>query len=116
MQPISRFILKADQDIYYLHRRKVVENGEPQACELRLMRGDGTAFWAHLASAVAQEAGGTVVLRVVLSDVTQRKLAEAERAMFDQTLQDQNAELRRLRLAAETANLAKSEFLSEHES
>jgi PAS domain S-box-containing protein len=112
MQPISRFILKADQDIYYLHRRKVVENGEPQACELRLMKGDGTAFWAHLASAVAQEADGTVVLRVVLSDVTQRKLAEAERAMFDQTLQDQNAELRRLRLAAETANLAKSEFLS----
>jgi PAS domain S-box-containing protein len=56
MQPISRFILKADQDIYYLHRRNVVDNGEPQACELRLMKGDGTAFWAHLASAVAQEA------------------------------------------------------------
>jgi PAS domain S-box-containing protein len=112
MQPISRFILKADQDIYYLHRRNVVENGEPQACELRLMKGDGTAFWAHVASAVAQEADGTVVLRVVLSDVTQRKLAEAERAMFDQTLQDQNAELKRLRLVAETANLAKSEFLS----
>jgi PAS domain S-box-containing protein len=112
MQPISRFILKVDQDIYYLHRRKVVDNGEPQACELRLMKGDGTAFWAHVASAVAQEADGTVVLRVVLSDVTQRKLAEAERAMFDQTLQDQNAELKRLRLVAETANLAKSEFLS----
>ncbi|MEF8719007.1 MAG: ATP-binding protein [Candidatus Accumulibacter necessarius] len=112
MQPISRFILKVDQDIHYLHRRNVVDNGEPQACELRLMKGDGTAFWAHVASAVAQEANGTVVLRVLLSDVTQRKLAEAERAMFDQTLQDQNAELKRLRLVAETANLAKSEFLS----
>jgi PAS domain S-box-containing protein len=112
MRPISGFILKADQDIYYLHRRKVVENGEPQVCELQLVKRDGTAFWAHLASAVAQEPDGTVVVRVVASDVTQRKRAEAERAVSEQVLQGQNAELERLALVAETANRAKSQFLS----
>jgi PAS domain-containing protein len=29
-QPISRFILKEDQDIYYLHRKKLFETGEPR--------------------------------------------------------------------------------------
>ena len=41
-QPISRFILKEDQDIYYLHRKKLFETGEPQACELRMAKNDGT--------------------------------------------------------------------------
>ncbi len=35
-QPISRFILKEDQDIYYLHRKQLFETGEPQTCELRI--------------------------------------------------------------------------------
>ncbi len=41
-QPISRFILKEDQDIYYLHRKQLFETGEPQACELRMVKKDGT--------------------------------------------------------------------------
>jgi hypothetical protein len=80
-----------------------------------MVKGDGTAFWAHLASAVAPEADGTVVLRVVLSDVSERKLAEAERAMFDQTLQDQNAELERARLVAENGQPGKIRVPVEHE-
>ena len=111
-QAISRFILKADQDIYYLHRKQVFATGDSRVCELRMVRADGTTFWAHLASAVAQEPGGTAVLRVVLSDVSERKLAEAERASFAQVLQDKNTELERARLLAETANRAKSEFVS----
>jgi PAS domain S-box-containing protein len=111
-QAISRFIHKADQDIYYLHRKQVFETGDSRVCELRMVRADGTPFWAHLASAVGQEPDGTAVLRVVLSDVSERKLAEAERARFAQLLQDKNAELDRARLLAETANRAKSEFVS----
>src|SRR6056297_225036 len=34
-QRISSFILKEDQDIYYLYRKKLFETGEPQQCELR---------------------------------------------------------------------------------
>jgi PAS domain S-box-containing protein len=57
-QPISRFILKEDQDIYYLHRKKLFETGEPQECELRLVKPDGTLFWAHLTATAAQAEDG----------------------------------------------------------
>ena len=36
--PVSRFILREDQDTFYRHRRKLFETGKPQACELRLVR------------------------------------------------------------------------------
>jgi PAS domain S-box-containing protein len=75
-QPISRFILKEDQDIYYLHRKKCFETGEPQECELRLVKPGGTHFWAHLTATAAQAEDGSPVCRVVLGDITERKRAE----------------------------------------
>jgi len=83
-QPIFRFLLPEDQDIYYRHRTQLFEThlassgqaGEPQACELRLVKTDGTAFWGHLAATAAQDADGAPVCRVVLSDITDRKQAE----------------------------------------
>ena len=75
-QPIARFILKDNQDLFYLRRKRLLDTGEPQACELRMVEVDGTVFWAQLAMTAAQEADGAPVLRVVLSDITKRKLAE----------------------------------------
>ncbi|MEI6309655.1 MAG: PAS domain-containing protein, partial [bacterium] len=37
-QLISRFIHKEDQDIYYLHLKQLFQTGEPQACELRMVK------------------------------------------------------------------------------
>ncbi|MBE0620883.1 MAG: response regulator [Burkholderiales bacterium] len=111
-RPVSLFISKEDQDIYYLHRKQLHETGEQQVFDLRMVKNDATQFWAHLAASAAQEAGGASVLRVMLSDITERKRVEAERAKFDQVLRDKNAELERARIVAEKANLAKSEFLS----
>ena len=110
-QAFSRFIVAAEEDIYYLHCKKLFDTGEPQACELQMVKGDGTRFWAHLA-ATAAEADGAQALRVVLSDIHQRKVAEAERARLNQVLQEQNAELAHARRVAEKANLAKSDFLA----
>jgi len=75
-QPISRFILREDQDIYYLHRKKLFETGAQQECELRLVKQDGAAFWAHLTATSAHDADGDSVCRIVLSDITDRKQAE----------------------------------------
>ena len=75
-QPISRFILNEDQDIYYLHRKQLFETGEPQACELRMVRQDGTAFWARLESTAVQDANDASMCRVVLSDITESKRIE----------------------------------------
>ena len=60
---ISRFILKENQDIYYLHRKQLFETGEPQECELRLVGPDGALFWAHLTSTAAQAEDGSPVRR-----------------------------------------------------
>jgi PAS domain S-box-containing protein len=75
-QPISRFILKEDEDIYYLHRKQLFETGEPQEYVLRLAKPDGTLFWAHLVATIAQAEDGAPVCRVVLSDITERRRAE----------------------------------------
>jgi PAS domain S-box-containing protein len=79
-QPLSRFIVREDQDIYYLHRKRLIETGEPQSFELRLVKHDGTQYWAQLALAAAQDERGAAVLRLMLSDATERKRAEAARA------------------------------------
>ena len=39
-QPLTRFILPEDQDIYYRHRRQLFATQSPQVCELRLVRKD----------------------------------------------------------------------------
>jgi PAS domain S-box-containing protein len=78
-QPISRFILKEDQDIYYQHRKKLFETGEIQEWELRLLKADGSVFWVHLTATATQAKDGAPVCRVVISDITDRKRAEEER-------------------------------------
>jgi PAS domain S-box-containing protein len=75
-QPISRFILKEDQNVYYLLRKQLFETGEPQACELRMVKSDGAPFWARLEATAAQDAEGVPVGRIVMSDITERKLAQ----------------------------------------
>ncbi|AGX86301.1 sensor histidine kinase [Candidatus Symbiobacter mobilis] len=77
-QPLSRFIFKEDQDIYYLHRKKLFEKGEHQECELRLVQSDGALFWAHLTATATQSEDGATVCRVVLTDITEQKNAEEE--------------------------------------
>jgi PAS domain S-box-containing protein len=75
-QPLSRFILKADQNDYYRHRRALLTTGTPQGFDLRLRKADGTSCWAHLATAPAPDAAGGTGCWVILSDITQRKRAE----------------------------------------
>jgi PAS domain S-box-containing protein len=76
-RPMSRFILSSDQDIYYLHRKRLLETGDPQAWDLRMVKPGGTPFWAHLEATIALDEAGTPTLRFVLSDVSARKEAEA---------------------------------------
>ena len=77
-QPLPHFILPVDQDIYYRHRRQLLETGAPQVCELRMMRADAAPFWARLQATAAQDAVGAPVCRAVVSDITEQKRAEAK--------------------------------------
>ena len=85
-QPFSSLIIPEDQDIYYLHRKKVFEThsassgqaGAPKICELQMVKNDGTVFWGDLKATTAQDADGEPVFRVVVSNITIRKQTEDE--------------------------------------
>ena len=75
-QPLTRFILSEDQDIYYGHRKQLVETGAPQACEIRVLRGEAVPFWARIEATSALDADGSPTCRVVMSDIGKWKRAE----------------------------------------
>jgi PAS domain S-box-containing protein len=81
----SQCIFLEDQDIYYLMRKKLLAAGEPQSCELRMVKHDGTLVWVHLSAATATEADGAQVLRIVLTDISVQKREEETRRQ-NQTL------------------------------
>ena len=92
--------------------------------ELTYVRKDGSRFPAIVSVSALRDSVGQVIGYLLIgTDNTARKQVEAEQALLDQRLQDErkrfelalqetNAELVAARTAAETANLAKSDFLS----
>jgi len=82
--PVSNFILKEDQDIYFLHRKQLFKTGEPQTCELRMVRPEESPFWARLDCTVAQDNDGSLTCRVVIVDITERKQAEKNLKMSEE--------------------------------
>ncbi|AOY56950.1 transcriptional regulator, sigma54-dependent [Desulfococcus multivorans] len=124
-QSITRFIHKEDQDIHYLHGKQLFEvhsailqgqvqagieqTVERQAYELRMVRNDGTSFWAHLAATVAQDEAGSPVCRVVMDDITDRRRMEEALQNAHDTLEHQveerTAELAAAMQAAEKGRL-----------
>ena len=80
---LSDFIIQEDQTIYYSHRKEILEHaraGKPQTCELRMIKKDGTAFWAHLETTAAEDAKGAPVSRTIISNISleiRREFAES---------------------------------------
>ena len=68
--PLSRFIIKEDQDANYLHHKRLFAGDGKQDFDLRMLKTDGTVFWAHMAAVAAWDTEGTLVARVVLSDIS----------------------------------------------
>ncbi|MGV8905448.1 MAG: HD domain-containing phosphohydrolase [Acetobacterium sp.] len=73
---VSELITKEDQDIYYLHHKQLFESEDRQECELRMLKKDGSIFWAHLAATAVHDEKGRLVARMVINDVTARKNTE----------------------------------------
>jgi len=87
-KPVTRFIVKEDQDLYYLHRKQLLETQAPQVCELRMLRKGGAPFWARIEAMVAQSSNDDAPLFwTTVSDITERKRAEEERLEMVQGLQ-----------------------------
>ncbi len=75
-QLFSHFIFKEDQDIYYRHSKQIFEMNSTQSFELRMLKTDGTMFWANLQVVVAKYLDEAPVCRVMISDITERKQSE----------------------------------------
>jgi PAS domain S-box-containing protein len=87
-KPFSRFIDPADQDKFYALCRQLLapattgpgESAGPAderpPCELRMVRGDGSSFHAHLVATPTPGDEGEIRLRAVLTDISARKAVE----------------------------------------
>ena len=73
---ISQFIARTHQDNFYLYRTQVLASGNPEVCELLMVKADGSPLWVMLTTTTALEEDGAWVQRVVLSDISQHKEAE----------------------------------------
>jgi len=74
----NHFIFKDDQDVLYRFRNEVAETDSLKEVELRIVKHDGTLFWASLAASRAIEDRRAHVLRIMLSDISARKRTETE--------------------------------------
>ncbi|MEI6387899.1 MAG: PAS domain S-box protein [Spirochaetota bacterium] len=94
-RPFKRYILKEDLGDYYLFRKRLSESNDTLALELRMVKMDGTAFWAELNCAMVSDAQGARTCRVVMSDISDRKRDEEAlrasesslRAIFENSLE-----------------------------
>ena len=78
-RPLSDFIVKDDQDVFYLHRRKLCETMTGQTCELRIRTKMGAEFYANLESIVVQkDKNNGNLIRTAVTDIHARRQAENE--------------------------------------
>jgi PAS domain S-box-containing protein len=76
-KPFRTYIVKEDRDIFDSHLRNVFKSDARQTCEIRLNRKDGIEFYAQLESIAANDLKGNSLCRSSVSDITERKKAEA---------------------------------------
>jgi len=71
-QPLTRFFLPEDQDIYYLQRQHLFATDAAKSWDMRLVNSSGSLFWAHLQAVPAQNGE----CWITLVDIDRRKQAE----------------------------------------
>jgi two-component system, cell cycle sensor histidine kinase and response regulator CckA len=72
-KPFSRFIRREDQDVYYRHRQRILESGDFKSFRLRLVKYDGSDFFANLESMIVKESDSDPKkIRIVVSDITEQ--------------------------------------------
>ena len=75
-QPMQRFVKTVDRVSFENAFKEVIGSGIPQSREMQMLMASGATIWTHLSLNHARENGKPSV-RVVINDVTERKMAEA---------------------------------------
>ena len=84
-QLFRNFIAPSDQDAYYLLRRHLLDVRQDQTCELKMKPRAGQPFWVKLIASVVQKDNSDEI-RIVLSDINQRKRNELALAASEHSL------------------------------
>ncbi len=92
-QPLSRFILKEDQETYYHHRKLIFENKERQTCELRITPKDGDQLYAQLDSIPKEDSEGNIKILTSITEITLRKQLEIRFKKGAEELAESNKKL-----------------------
>ena len=91
-QMFSRFIHRQDQDAWYLSRQHLLDTGEPQSLQLKLVRNDGDQFFANLEIIITADGDSTIQqVRISIIDVTKKKQADEALRHLNETLEQQVA-------------------------
>ena len=78
-KPLTHFVHRDDQDIFYKHRARLLETQAPQVCELRLLANGRSEFYGRLECLIIKTRDDEIgEIRVAVSDVNAIKLAENE--------------------------------------
>jgi PAS domain S-box-containing protein len=96
-RPLTRFIHREDQDIYYLCHRRLIATRVPQMCEIRMERKGGAHFWVRIDIVATQSIDNSKGLRAIIIDISQRKRS-------DDDLEDLNRILKQHVVRLELAN------------
>jgi len=87
-KPFNRFVLREDKDIFYKHRRRLLETEAPQSCDLRLMKKDGHEFNVRMEGMVIKNRGNDLrQIRSAVNDITELKQAEKTIKEHSETLE-----------------------------
>ncbi len=96
--PVSRFVFRDDQDIFYKHLQCLLKTETSQSCELRLVKKDGHEFYSHMECIMVLQNSGEAFreIRAVVSDITDSKLAEKKIKEYSEKLEKQVDFLQRM--------------------
>lgn len=91
----TSFVATEDQDHFYHYRRQPFDADAPRACELRLVRADHSQFYAYIEALKTRDKESRApVYQMVISNITERKLAEVALRESNQRLEQALTELK----------------------
>lgn len=93
---LSRFVAPAYATLWHQNMRQAMQQDSPHRIELELKKSGGESFFGQLDCAVSAPPAQSRSLRVTLTDITQRKMAEMERRIADSAQDAREAERRQV--------------------
>ena len=87
----ARLVTPEDGDRWHLHFMRALQHGDKQSCELVLRREDGYRFHVQLDCLRVEADGESPVVRISLTDITERKRSEGELRIAAAAFETQDA-------------------------